>query len=169
MKKIPFVTAKSGHITMVSRDDIIYPDVMGLIQDTYPLGGILPPYWRIEYHRYDGAACADIYYTGIDCPAPASLLIASWGDESEYIYNSLVDAKPKPPFPGTPLLIAKLTDALIVVPPEGVLMLGDLERVLGVFLLERNVKDLNEKSHVANPGEQIHNGNWRHGTTIHFR
>lgn len=37
MKKIPFVTAKSGHITMVSRDDIIYPDVMGLVQDTYPL------------------------------------------------------------------------------------------------------------------------------------
>lgn len=144
MKSIPFITASTGHVMMVEKKDVI-PEILSIIQDTYTGGGELAPYWRVLYHRYPGSVCVDIFYTGLDwapTKVPVSLLIAAWGNNSSDAYKSLV-GKDEPPFlAGRPIIISKLTAALPLVPPDGIYMLGDLEKVLGVFLLELNIKNL---------------------------
>ena len=78
--KVPFVTVNTGHIKIISaEDDIAYPYALAVVQDSYPDGGALPPYWRVEYQRYQGLVRFDLYYAQAgepELPASANVVVA---------------------------------------------------------------------------------------------
>lgn len=135
MKQVPFITADSGHVLMVSKDDIISDDIMAIIQDTYPDGGDLPPYWRVEYEHTKGATRFKVLYRA-KCRPDVLVSTTTVAMKNGAVVYRATTGKTHSDLGDGAAIITVLATGMASVPLEGIAMLGDLEKVVAIFLLQ---------------------------------
>ncbi|MDY0176202.1 MAG: hypothetical protein RBT25_04800 [Lentisphaeria bacterium] len=134
--KIPFITAQSGHSTLVDKASLVFPEALAAIQDIYPNGGDLPPYFHVKFEIGKTHILVPIS-SQAEREQPVCELVVAWGKSSKYWYKKLVPEKKQDGFDGeTPVIIANLNNRIKFLPIDGIVMLGDLEKVIAIFLLD---------------------------------
>jgi hypothetical protein len=135
MKQVPFITANSGDVLMVSKKDILCDEIMAFIQDTYPAGGDLPPYWYVEYeHTKDATRFRVLYREKKRPPVLVSTTAVALKNAATVYLATTGSARPN--LGDGAAIITVLAAGMASVPMEGIAMLGDLEKIVAIFLLQ---------------------------------